>query len=297
MFTPRRIAQLEPFIRDTAAGLLDRVQDRDSFDLVQEFSFRLPLDVISELVGIPAALRGKVHKLSDRIAARGEDMSVPPDFQDAVIELIGIFSELVRQRLENPGDDVITMLMSTEVEDGDGSMRSLDDGELAFRFLELAFAGHETVAKLIPNGIVALAWYPDERPELVADPAPIPNAVEEMLRWDPPSHYQGRWTMRESKLHDTIIPAGVRVILPTGSAGHDERMYAEPELFDMPPMAAAGASFTWRVRLVVLLLTHDGNNHYPDRRGDRARAGGTDRGRCLPVGGNPPGGARSGRAP
>src|ERR1700730_2256929 len=68
MFTPRRIAALEAFIRDTAAGLLDQVHDRDSFDLVQEFSFRLPLDVISELVGIPDELRGKVHELSDRIA-------------------------------------------------------------------------------------------------------------------------------------------------------------------------------------------------------------------------------------
>ena len=175
MFTPRRIAQLEPFIRDTAVALLDQVQDRDRFDLVAEFSFRLPLDVISELVGIPGELRGTVHELSDRIAARTEDMSLPDDFQDAVIELIGIFGTLVAERRRNPGDDVITMLMNTEVEDEDGSMRSLADDELAFRFLELAFAGHETVAKLIPNGVVALAWYPDQRRELAADPALIPT--------------------------------------------------------------------------------------------------------------------------
>lgn len=233
MFTPRRIGQLEPFIRRTAADLLDRVRDRDSFDLVQEFSFRLPLDVISELIGIPSELRTQVHELSDRIAARGEDMSLPDDYQDANIELIGMFSRLVKERRENRGDDVITMLMNTEVEDENGGMRSLDDGELAFRFLELAFAGHETVAKLIPNGVVALSWYPDQRRELVADPSAIPNAVEEMLRWDPPSHYQGRWTTRETKLHDTVIPEGVRVILLTGSAVHDERKYLDPELFDI----------------------------------------------------------------
>jgi cytochrome P450 len=233
MFTPRRIAQMEPFIRDTAAGLLDQVRDRDRFDLVQEFSFRLPLDVISELIGIPASLRERVHELSDRMAAREEDMSLPADFRDAVIELIGIFGELVKERRQNPGDDVITMLMNTEVEDEDGSMRRLDDGELSMRFLELAFAGHETVAKLIPNGVVALAWYPDQRRSLVADPGLIPNAVEEMLRWDPPSHYQGRWTMREVKLHGVVIPEGVRVILLTGSAGHDERKYPDPEMFDI----------------------------------------------------------------
>lgn len=128
---------------------------------------------------------------------------------------------------------MITLLMNTQVEDEDGRMRSLSDEELAFRFLELAFAGHETVAKLIPNGAIALTWYPDQRRELVADPSLIPNAVEEMLRWDPPSHYQGRWTTREVELHGVTIPADQRVILLTGSAVHDERKYPEPELFDI----------------------------------------------------------------
>ena len=233
MFTPRRIGQLEPFIRDTASGLLDKVRDRDSFDLVEEFSYRLPLDVISELLGIPAELRVQVHELSDRITARSESMELPDDYREANIELIGLFSELVKERRQNPGNDVITMLMNTEVADENGDTRSMEDGELAFRFLELAFAGHETVAKLIPNGVIALSWYADQRRELVADPSLIPNAVEEMLRWDPPSHYQGRWTMRDVKLHDTIIPEGVRVILLTGSAGHDERKYTDPELFDI----------------------------------------------------------------
>jgi cytochrome P450 len=125
------------------------------------------------------------------------------------------------------------MLMSTEVEDEDGELRPLGDDELAARFLELAFAGHETVAKLIPNGVIALSWYPGQRRELVANPALIPNAVEEMLRWDPPSHYQGRWTLREVELHGTVIPADVRVILITGAAVHDERKYPDPEYFDI----------------------------------------------------------------
>jgi cytochrome P450 len=99
--------------------------------------------------------------------------------------------------------------------------------------MELAFAGHETVAKLIPNGVIALSWYPDQRRELVANPTLIPNAVEEMLRWDPPSHYQGRWTTRDVELHGTVIPEGRRVILVTGSAGHDERKYPDPEYFDI----------------------------------------------------------------
>ena len=233
MFTPRQIAQLEPFIRTTAADLLDRVRDQDRFDLVQDFSIRLPLDVVSELIGIPAGMRGQVHELSDRMAAREEDMSLPDDVFLAGADLLSLLTELVRERRRNPGQDVITMLMNTEVEDEDGGLRSLSDDELAARFLELAFAGHETVAKLIPNGVIALSWNPGQRRELVADPALIPNAVEEMLRWDPPSHYQGRWTLHEIELHGTIIPEDVRVILITGAAVHDERKYPDPEYFDI----------------------------------------------------------------
>jgi cytochrome P450 len=125
------------------------------------------------------------------------------------------------------------MLMRTPVEHDDGSERMLTDDELAGRFLELSFAGHETVAKLIPNGVVALAWFPDARRELAGNPALLPNAVEEMLRWDPPSHYQGRWTTRAVSVGDTVIPAGQRVILVTGSAVHDERKYPEPDTFDI----------------------------------------------------------------
>jgi len=233
MFTPRQIGRLEPFIRATAADLLDRVRDQDRFDLVKDFSIRLPLDVISELIGIPAEMRVQVHELSDRMAAREEDMSLPDDVFQAGADLLSLLTELVRERRRNPGQDVITMLMSTEVEDEDGELRPLGDDELAARFLELAFAGHETVAKLIPNGVIALSWYPGQRSELVANPALLPNAVEEMLRWDPPSHYQGRWTLREVELHGTIIPEDVRVILITGAAVHDERKYPDPEYFDI----------------------------------------------------------------
>jgi cytochrome P450 len=233
MFTPRRINALEPFIRTTAAGLLDKVADVDEFDLVEHFSFRLPLDVISELIGIPDAVREHIHNLSDRLVARDETGMVTQDAALASLELAQVFVDLVAERRRNPGNDVITTLMNTEVADDDGNTRSLDDTELANRFLELAFAGHETVAKLIPNGVIALSWYPDQRRELAADPSLMPNAVEEMLRWDPPSHYQGRWTTRDVELHGTVIPEGQRVILITGSAVHDERKYPDPELFDI----------------------------------------------------------------
>ena len=232
LFTPRRIALLEPFVRRTAAGLLDRLRDADRFDVVEDFSFRLPLDVISELIGIPESYRLQIHHLSDRIAVR-ETAEMSEDGILATLELAGLLTDLVRERRASPGDDVITMLMNTPVEEEDGRTRMLTDDELAGRFLELSFAGHETVAKLIPNGVVALAWCPDARRELAANPALMANAVEEMLRWDPPSHYQGRWTTRDVEVRGTVIPADQRVILVTGSAVHDERKYTDPDTFDI----------------------------------------------------------------
>jgi cytochrome P450 len=233
VFTPRRIGALEPFIRTRAGELLDRVRDQDAFDVAADFSIRLPLDVISELIGIPTSLRDEVHVLSDRITTREEGSTDYEDAFAANIELHALLVGLVRDRRTHPGDDVISLLMQSPIPLDDGTERSMDDDELATRFLELAFAGHETVAKLIPNGVIALAWYPDQRRELVADPSLMAGAVEEMLRWDPPSHYQGRWTTRDLELHGTTIPADSRVILLTGAAGHDERRYHEPELFDM----------------------------------------------------------------
>ena len=232
LFTPRRIALMEPFVRRTAAGLLDKLRDADRFDVVEDFSFRLPLDVISELIGIPESYRLQIHHLSDRIAVR-ETAEMSEDGILATLELAGLLTDLVRERRASPGDDVITMLMNTPVEEEDGRMRMLTDDELAGRFLELSFAGHETVAKLIPNGVVALAWCPDARRELAANPALMANAVEEMLRWDPPSHYQGRWTTRDVEVRGTVIPAEQRVILVTGSAVHDERKYPDPDTFDI----------------------------------------------------------------
>lgn len=232
LFTPRRIALLEPFVRRTAAGLLDELRDADRFDVVEDFSFRLPLDVISELIGIPESYRLQIHHLSDRIAVR-ESAEMTEDGILATLELAGLLTDLVRERRASPGDDVITMLMNTPVEEEDGRTRMLTDDELAGRFLELSFAGHETVAKLIPNGVVALAWCPDARRELAANPALMANAVEEMLRWDPPSHYQGRWTTRDVEVRGTVIPAEQRVILVTGSAVHDERKYPDPDTFDI----------------------------------------------------------------
>lgn len=251
VFTPRRIGELEPFIRKTAADLLDPHVGSAGFDVVTEFSFRLPLDVIAALIDIPPDLRLEVHEKSDVLAARDGKEIRPDAAIEASTALIEIFAGLVAERRRRAGDDVISMLMTTEVEDEGGVSRMMTDVELSFRFLELAFAGHETVAKLIANGVVALAWYPDARRELASDFSLMGNAVEEMLRWDPPSHFQGRWTTRDVQLHGVTIPAESRVVLLTGSADHDERRFEDPELFDIHRRIERHVSFGFGVHLCL----------------------------------------------
>ena len=251
VFTPRRIGGLEPFVRETAAGLLDKHSSSDGFDAVTDFSFRLPLDVIGALIDIPAEMRQEVHEKSDILNARDGTEIAPDAAVQASAALVQMFAGLVAQRRKHPGDDVISMLMATEVVDDEGRTRMLADDELAFRFLELAFAGHETVAKLIANGVVALAWYPDARRELATDPDLIPAAVEELLRWDPPSQYQGRWTTKPVDLHGKTIPADKRVVLLTGSATHDERRFDDPERFDIHRRIDRHVSFGFGIHLCL----------------------------------------------
>jgi cytochrome P450 len=232
VFTPRRIAGLEPFIRETTRRLLDDVAGQPEWDFVEKFSIRLPLEVISELVGIPPELRGSVHDACDKIAVQQGAADAEQAMQ-ASNDLLTMLLALVVDRRKNPGDDVISLLLNTEVEDDAGRRWSLSDEEVAYRFLELAFAGHETVAKLLPNGLIGLQRFPDQRRKLVADRDLLPNAVEEMLRWDPPSHYQGRWTLEPIVIHGVEIPADQRVILITGSAVRDERQYPDPDVVDI----------------------------------------------------------------
>jgi cytochrome P450 len=159
--------------------------------------------------------------------------------------------EMVVDHKRNPVDGVFDLLVNSPVVDGEGNESFLTEEELATRFLELAFAGHETVARLIPNGVVALTWTPDARRRLVADPALIPTAVEEMLRWDAPSHYQGRWSTEATEWHGVTIPADQRVILVTGAANHDPRVYDGPERFDLDRQNARPLSFGFGVHLCL----------------------------------------------
>jgi cytochrome P450 len=231
VFTRERMGAMEGFVRSRCAALLDEAAEKGGFDFVKDFAVRLPLNVISEMIGIPQEVRADLHHFANLLLARGEvDLT---EVYKAKLAADEVYLSLIRDRRAKPRDDVITLLINTELEDDSGVVRHLTDQELAARFGELAIAGHETVAKAIPNGAMAMTRFPSERARLLADPGLIPNAVEEILRFDPPSQLQGRTTTREVELHGVTIPAGVKVMLLTGAATRDERRFERPDVFDV----------------------------------------------------------------
>ncbi len=254
LFTPRAIADLEANVRAIAAGVLDDARERGKLDVVGEFSAHLPMMVIAEMLGVPREVRAELRRLSDRMLDRSdgdERGNVSDETAQAMGAIVGVLAGVIDDKVRNPGDDIASLLLHSSIIDDQGRELRLSQQQVVSRVLELVIAGHETTAKLVANGVVALAWYPDQRRELVADPSLIPNAVEEMLRWDPPSHYQGRWVERDVTLHGVTIPAESRVVLITGAANHDEREFAEPELFDVHREIERHVGFGFGIHLCV----------------------------------------------
>jgi cytochrome P450 len=254
LFTPRAISELEPKVRNIAAGVLDAARDRGEIDIVAEFSTHLPMMVIAEMLGLPMETREQLRHYSDAILDRtdaDEQGNITDATQEAMGAIMVLLMQIVEEKSRHLGDDIASLLLTATVRDDDGNEVALTHEQVAYRLLELTIAGHETTAKLIANGVVALDWYPDQRAELVSNPSLIPNAVEEMLRWDPPSHYQGRWVERDVTLHGVTIPADSRVVLITGAANHDERVFENPEYFDIHREIERHVGFGFGIHLCV----------------------------------------------
>jgi cytochrome P450 len=254
VFTPKAIADQEPSIRRACRALLADVRERRSIDIIEDFALQLPIAVICEMLGIPEEERGTIHDRSSRMLAMSATDGPPvlsDDVVSASLELAQQMIDVVQQRAASPGEDIISLLLQSDVVDDEGRTWKLTREQVAGRVVELVVAGHETTAKLIGNLVVALAWYPDQRAELAADPTLAARAVEEGLRWDGPSHYQGRWVERDVELHGVTIPADSRVVLLTGAASHDERVFEEPELFDLHREISRNLALGWGIHLCL----------------------------------------------
>lgn len=233
-FTPRSIGALESMIRGVATGYLDRLVGQPRFDVVRDFTARLPMDVISALLGIPEADRAEVQRNSNLLLHRepGNPMPVKEAFR-AQADLMTYLSSHIEDRRKRPKDDLMTRLTQVEIDDDDDVRQRLSDDDIRAFMILLATAGNETVTKLLATAFHELWKNPDERRALVADPGLIPNAVEETLRYDPPSQYQGRVSTREVELHGVRIPKGARMLLINGASGRDERRFPDPDRYDV----------------------------------------------------------------
>jgi len=201
---------------------------------VRECSALLPMDVIFTLLGVPAGDRDRMRGLMDASLHRDPDTpAIPPAAVDAMAQQGRYWFELVAARRRRPEDDLVSQLIAAELPGDDGTFERLTDAEVAGFLNLLGAAGNETVTKLLANAIVLFARHPREYAKILADPARIPGAVEEVLRYTSPSQYQGRTLMRDVTLHGTTMPAGDRVLLLTASANRDERAYDDPDRFDV----------------------------------------------------------------
>lgn len=232
-FTPRRISLLEDRVRELCVQFLDAAE-RPRFDFVQDFAARLPAMVIASLLGVPEADQEDMRKLIDLMFHIEEGVGMVNDTSlGAGIEAHSYITAELEERRRSPRDDMLTDLVEAELTEADGSVRRLTTAEASDFALLLINAGTETVARLLGWAAIALDQFPDERAVLAADPSVIGNAVEELLRYEAPSPVQGRWLMNDVELHGHVIPEGSKLLLLTGSAGRDERVYDDPDRLDV----------------------------------------------------------------
>ncbi len=243
-FFRNRIAQLEDHVRELCGGYLDRHVGSDGFDYVADFSAKLPVMVISSLLGFPVEDHDNLREWSDAQLHRDEGSTeLSAEGIEASAKLFGYYQQQIELRRQRSTADVVGDLMNSDLVAPQMKPRRLDDGELLMFIAMINVAGNETVARLLGWAALTLARYPAQRVKLVGEPDLIGNAVEELLRYDAPSPVQGRFTERDAVYHDTVIPAGSKVTLLTGSAGRDERQYERPDEFDVTRTGIRHMSF------------------------------------------------------
>ncbi|MFP3901446.1 MAG: cytochrome P450 [Acidimicrobiia bacterium] len=243
-FTPRRIAEWEPVVRAVIGRYLDALAGVRSFDAVVDLSGPFPVEVICEIVGVPAADRQQIRHWTDAVLEREVGNPFPPPAGiEASIAQQQYMLDLVADKRAHPSDDMIGHLIAAEVERDDGTVERLDDDEVAAFVSLLTAAGAETVTKLVGNGVMTFAEHPDQREKLKADPSLAGSAVEEVLRWRAPSQYQGRFSLADRSFHGRTIPAGSPVLIVTGAANRDPRAYDDPDRFDIERAGPLGISF------------------------------------------------------
>jgi len=233
VFTPKKMNALEPRIRALCAEVLDPLVGSDRLDFVLDLGARMPMRVIGMLLGIPEQDQEDVRLRKDEGLRR--EPGQPGEFkEDHPFADAAFFEEYITWRREHPSDDLMTALMTAEFEDETGTVRRLTREELLIFVNVLATAGNETTNRVIGHSGKVLAEHPDQRRELVEDRSLIPNAVEELLRYEPPALQACRYVTRDVELHGGTVPEGSALMVLMASANRDHRAFPpDGDVFDI----------------------------------------------------------------
>lgn len=231
-FTPRRVSELKQMATQVIEGCLSRVHP-DEFDVVHDFSAHFPIEVIARMLGVPDEQCRTVRDCVDTIIQREPgQMEMGEAGWAALAEMGTLYYNLIQQRRAHPQDDMISDLIAAEV-DVDGERTRLDDLEIAAFSMVLGGAGSETTTRLIGSAAVLFARNPDQWEKLLNDRSKIPAAVEEVLRYEAPTTYLVRYSLKDVEFKGGTIPAGKPVFIIVGAADRDPEAFTDPDKFDI----------------------------------------------------------------
>jgi cytochrome P450 len=241
-FTPRRIAAWEARARVLVAEAMAKLRSGAPFDLVEDLAIPLPVSIIAEMLGVETARQSDFKRWSDTIIhlATGPGRGDPfaPRTANAMIELLAYLRRVVEERKRRPTDDLVSAIVAEQEGESALSVR-----EVVQFVLLLLVAGNETTTNLIGNAVAALLDHPSELARVAADPALVPDAIEETLRYDPPIQMLFRTATQDVEIAGTRIPKGSYVVPLLGSANRDERQFPEPDRFDIGRRAQGHVGF------------------------------------------------------
>jgi cytochrome P450 len=232
VFTPRKMNAIEPKVRKFCAESLDPLIGSGGFDFVRDLGAEMPMRTIGMLLGIPEEDQRELRDRMDAGFHLADDSSMP-DRNEYSAQLGDGFEEYVDWRVKNPSDDLMTELLHTEFEDYTGEVRTLTREEVLGYVGLLAGAGNETTTRLISWTGKVLAENPEQRAQIAADRSLIPNAIEELLRYEAPSPVQARYVTKDVEHYGQTVPEGSVMLLLTASADRDERQFPDPDRFDI----------------------------------------------------------------
>ncbi len=249
VFTPKKMDAIEPKVREFCARSLDPLVGSGRFDFIHDLGAQMPMRTIGFLLGIPEADQEAIRDRLDEGLRLEEGQAVTAAAEPAFA--LEAFGEYIDWRAEHPSSDLMTDLLNAEFVDETGVRRRLARDEVLTIVQLLAGAGNETTTRLIGWAGKILAEHPDQRRELVADPSLIPNAVEELLRFEAPSPVQARYVNADVVHYGTSVPEGSVMLLLNGSANRDERRFPDGDRFDIHRSVGRHLSFGYGIHFCL----------------------------------------------